>query len=463
MVEILTLLLGMTFGQTVVELRADEAVARIELWVDGSLHRELTGPPWRVSVDWGEEILPHKLEAVAYDAMGQELGRDMSWVNLRNGEIDAKLVFPPAGPGRRIPHFGLRWSSLGIVRPSAVRVALDDKVLAVDTLERIELPAYDPKVLHWLSVEIEFGDKGTVVLGASLGGENLIELSSELTPLAVRVDSRRAASRLEGALRVDGRPAAIQGIEKGSAEVFFVVDEGAVDLLLELSNRMVRDVLRRRLGQGNLEARRGREISQGVESQARVLPVSERVPDLARFGTFSRDTRLSFIWPRPASWLGSQLTPEMFLTSPTQELGEVGLLAAVTAASPPARVSRRPRAVAIAGLAASSTTRRRAVVLLATGLDDDPAEVAKALRYLEAIKVPLYVWLLRDLENGGSWPVSKHLVSDLDRPDRIARSLESALEDLDRDLRRQRVVWLKGAALPQSISLDPAVKGVRWP
>jgi len=69
-----------------VELVVGAGVARVELLLDGDLVGERTGPPWEISCDFGEELAPHELVAVARDAKGEEVGRARQWINLPDPE-----------------------------------------------------------------------------------------------------------------------------------------------------------------------------------------------------------------------------------------------------------------------------------------------------------------------------------------------------------------------------------------
>jgi hypothetical protein len=77
-----TLFLGLVLGVQPVEVMVAPEVERVDLLLDGTLARSLAGPPWRVPCDLGPLLTPRRLEAVAYDAGGRELGRTAQWLNL---------------------------------------------------------------------------------------------------------------------------------------------------------------------------------------------------------------------------------------------------------------------------------------------------------------------------------------------------------------------------------------------
>jgi hypothetical protein len=117
-------------------------------------------------------------------------------------------------------------------------------------------------------------------------------------------------------------------------------------------------------------------------------------------------------------------------------------------------------AVAVAGLQAAAENDRRAVVLVLGGLekDDSRYDPATVQRYLEAVHVPLFVWSLYGLESSAakSWSGSWGQVEDIS----TLPKLEAAVNRLKDELASQKIVWLDGRHLPQSITLGPRAQGV---
>jgi hypothetical protein len=66
-----TLFLGLTQGPQPVALAVVGEVAAIELRLDGRAVERLAAPPWQGTVDFGLELVPRELEAVAFDASGE--------------------------------------------------------------------------------------------------------------------------------------------------------------------------------------------------------------------------------------------------------------------------------------------------------------------------------------------------------------------------------------------------------
>ncbi len=115
-----------------------------------------------------------------------------------------------------------------------------------------------------------------------------------------------------------------------------------------------------------------------------------------------------------------------------------------------------PDAVAMAGLHAAEGNRRRAVLLILGGEREDVQRLdPDAVRaFLRDLRVPLVVW---DLSGPGSsapegWRPDR-VIEDLDDFDRACRRLRYMLEE-------QRIVWVGGRHLPQSIALSPKARGI---
>lgn len=82
MIQILALFLALATGVHPVELQVADPVTQVEISMDGEVAHVLEGPPWRFLLDLGHELLPHRLNAVALDSQGLEIGRTHRWINL---------------------------------------------------------------------------------------------------------------------------------------------------------------------------------------------------------------------------------------------------------------------------------------------------------------------------------------------------------------------------------------------
>nr|HRC87176.1 hypothetical protein [Thermoanaerobaculia bacterium] len=113
-------------------------------------------------------------------------------------------------------------------------------------------------------------------------------------------------------------------------------------------------------------------------------------------------------------------------------------------------------ALAVAGMMASERGRRRAVVLVVgrDAADRRSLPPAEVRRYLRTIGVPLAVWSVdsrREL-----WPQDWRPVIDTS----TFGKLSDAVTGLKQELDRQRIVWVKGKYLPQSIQLSSKAHGL---
>ncbi len=123
-------------------------------------------------------------------------------------------------------------------------------------------------------------------------------------------------------------------------------------------------------------------------------------------------------------------------------------------------------AVAVAGVQAAAGNRPRAVLLVLGAQERDGSRFAveEVRSYLEALRVPLVVWvtgpaIARTISSGRrpvtlrtSWGRARD-VSSLDR-------LEDSVRQLGRRLGTQSLVWVEGGHLPQRIGLARLARGV---
>ena len=115
-IEFVTLLLGLVAGVQTVAVDPDPAVAAVELRLDGAGVGRRTEPPWRFVVDLGAELSPHHLEAVAFDAHDDEVGRAHQWLNLPREAAEARLALATDAQGWPVSA-GVAWAGLWSDRP----------------------------------------------------------------------------------------------------------------------------------------------------------------------------------------------------------------------------------------------------------------------------------------------------------------------------------------------------------
>ena len=112
-------------------------------------------------------------------------------------------------------------------------------------------------------------------------------------------------------------------------------------------------------------------------------------------------------------------------------------------------------AVAVAGLNAFESFGRRAVLLVLGRSAEDASTYTPAVvrRYLDLLRVPLFVWTLEDAAPERSpWGEVAAVGT--------RSSLRAAYARLRDSLDSQRILWVEGRYLPQEIELEPGASGI---
>ncbi len=92
MIAFATLFLGLTIGVQSVEVAVGDEVAAVAILLGGRNLGVIEGPPWSMDVDFGSELAPQLLEAVAFDAERQEINRARQHVNLPYPPVKLSVV-----------------------------------------------------------------------------------------------------------------------------------------------------------------------------------------------------------------------------------------------------------------------------------------------------------------------------------------------------------------------------------
>lgn len=447
-IAFVTLFLGLTLGAYPVELAVEGPVASVELLLDGAVAGRIAAPaalekgaPWKGQVDFGSGLLPHELVARGLDELGQEVVRTRQLVNLPRPAAEVGIVLE--GPAEKPARVRISWQSRTGERPIAARVTIDDQPLKLDLVGRSPLPSYDPESAHVLSAELTFPSgviaRRDVVFGGRYGGEVSMELTA--VPVRQRGAGMPEARQMQGWFQAGGQPLTVAAVDQGPGEVLIVRDVGAAA---------------------------GAALAQ--LGDARTLRAQTGTQDLTYDPAYLRyevglrkEDGVRFVWPVPVSYEQGGLRSELFPQSRSFTVQDGGLHWMLTKVLPNQELEgkgpqRLADAVAVAGLQAMGGNRPRAVVLLVgPGPQDasryDPATVR---RYLAAIRVPLFVWKVGEgASPASSWGEAED-VSTLPR-------LRAAVARLKEELESQRIVWVEGTHLPQSISLAPSAKGLELP
>ncbi len=433
MIEFLTLFVGLVLGVHNIEVTVSGPVARVEIRVNDALAAEIDEAPWVVQTDFGREVHPAILEAVAYDDEGHELGRTAQWINLPGQRAEAEIVSIRDENGR-VRSARLTWSSPEFSKPKKITVELDGKPIKVRPPHRIDLSNIPEREVHLLTADFQFSAdveiRRELVFGPEFEGDH----DSGLTAVPVvleDLDELPAVEAMEGWFTSAGEPLVVAATEVPDARVVVVRDPTAVSQLAEMSPE--------------LDRRR---------KKARRDPRKERTLDV-----FDDDVEIFVLSPEPVQPSNRQTAAVLFPYSNKPSPGTIGLLPA-TIGSTPASLMGGPLmisdAVAVAANRAAEGNGRRAVILLLGQQREDGSrfETDAARRYLEDLRVPLVVWDL-----SGPAAVAPQGWGDL-------KVIENA-DDLVRQVRRlryrlgeQRIVWLRGRHLPQQIELTEKASGI---
>ena len=430
--------LSLTLGTQPVAVLVNDDVDRVELWLNSQPAAVLTGPPWRAEIDFGDDLAPHHLEAVALDAEGDELSRVDQWVNLPTPTADANIVIERRDDGSAFAR--LTWANLMGDEPETIAVSMDGQALEVVDPAHIPLPPHDLEQLHFLRAELSFAYNVSVLEEVTFGGSYGDQLSTDLTALPVVVEGSGKRGRLPDLDALQDW--FVSGGER--ATVAAVADEGPAEITI-IRDRPVQAALER------LVAGNSNRLSTGAGLRRSFFS--------ARFdAALKPGQKLAFFWPflvqSPSGpWTFPPLVGWMF----PQDGGVGWFLANGPPPPPPDGRQLLADAVAVAGMNSLARNRRRAVVLILGERPEDDSRLTPEIvkRYLASIRVPLFVWSPYKGIVDSPWGEVRD-VSTFGK-------LRSAVSDLSREVARQRIVWLQGRHLPQRIQLSEAAGGIDFP
>ena len=441
MITFASLILALVVGVHPVEVLVAAEVARVEIRLDGELVGVLKGQPWILPCDFGLELEPHLLEAVAFDSSEQELGRAQQWINVPRRRAEAGIVLDFEGEGEgAVAH--LTCDTLAGHEPTAVEVIFDGTPLEVENPQQIRIPPFDPDQIHFLRVEIRFPGGSEAVVETTFGGIYADQINTELTavPILVQLPKKLPPGDEMASWFVEGDQALqVLAVDRGSSEIVLVRDLAAqIDL-----EQMATDFVRQR-----------RSYSSNRSSRS---PTNR---DLLRAAaTLDQDQRVRFVSPFSERYEREGYGLRLFPPSQDFSRQDGGLLWLLNRSKPPLRPldeQRLAEAMAAAAISAAMQNRRRGVVLIIGDDASDASQLAptQVRGYLSSLRVPLAVWTTaEEMESDDAWGPATS-ISSLGR-------LEKAFNEVKRELDSQRIVWLEGIHLPQSISLSPAAKGIR--
>lgn len=388
---LVTRILGIVTGARAIEAQVEPGVHSVEIVVDGRRAEELRGAPWQAKIDFGAELAPHELTAIARNEYGNEVGRDTQFINLARPHAELDIMFSRRADGKLLAN--VKWQHIGAAQPVTMWAKLDGKMLTRRLLKAIPLPESDSAAMRVLEVEMLFNDGSKARREVVFGGVYSEKLPAELTATVVR-QRDEGRTDLARCFTSNGAWVEASAVDTDEADVVFV---RATNPSLALST---------------------------------LLPLVSRKEKLPESAFILPNTWLRFVWPA-ASRSGDAT---LFSTSPAYE-GIRGVRWLLTRSSgPPSASHRMVDAVTVAGTEALRGGRRRAVVVV-LGNEQEGSSMSPDVvkRYLARIGVPLYVWSL----TGGTHPVWGE-VEDISTSAR----LRDAVARLRRDLEAQRIAWL---------------------
>lgn len=428
MIAFLTLLLGLTTGAIPIQVTVDGPVAAVEYVLDGSTVARVEAPPWSTALDFGD-LQPHELVARALDKDGNEIARTSQWLNVPRPPAEVEIVLEP-GSGGRPAAARLSWQTLTAAHPATISLTLDDQPLVVQDRRAI-LPPHDLKVAHVLTAELWFSPGVVARKDVVFGGEWGSQVSTELTAVPVRVPRGKdlpPPERLGGWFTSGGRSLPVGAVDDGPGRVIVVRVPKATDVFQELATPAERKNFRA------FELWRN-EMRLGPEDTVRI---------------FSADATV---------YHDSGIPAELFEGSRELTTEDGGMFWLLAQHSPfPAKNADRGRiadAVAVAGLATGNYRRAVVLILGKDAKDTSRYDAAAVRRYLDSIHVPLFVWSLENPKKSpglAAW-------GDVEVISTVPR-LSKAVAKLRAEMESQRIVWLEGRHLPQSIALTPEAAGV---
>lgn len=431
MIEFVTLLLGLLIGPQDVELSADSQVASIRMILDGETVATLEdGPPWRATIDLGDDLRPRRLEAVAFDSEQRPVGRARQILNYLRPSHDIGITLETQkDDGSRAGR--LVWRAVLDQAPTRVDLRFDGRPIAIERDGSFVLPPHDLSEPHAVEAVAVFPDGQESRSEMAFGGLLGEEVTSALSPLALRSRKGRSWSveKLAGKIEREGDPLGIFATHSAPRRVVLLRDTAA--------HRAMRYYAAQLENMGQHLPWRG-EMSDTYVSLGSPVPIPghpEAFP--------VNDVPITLV-EREA--LRRALTSQ-YIVHPADDDED-------------ARERQRLwSALAIVGKRAAASRGPRAVLLMVDeGLDPrapgpEQLSLSASLDYLASLRVPVFVW-----------GVSKEALEPLGLDDsvRVYRDLPGlmrVMQDLDAELDSQTLVWVEGDHLPDEVEL---ARGVDW-
>ena len=431
MVTFTSLFLWLMTGIHPVQVAVDPAVVSVEIFLDGESIGVVTEPRWELQCDFGPQLLPHELVAVARDAGNRELGRAVQVVNLPRADAEVEIVLEGESPDkptmlRVITESGERHEAL------AIFATLDGRALEREVDGRFRLPPYDHRLVHIISAEAHFPNAVTARRDVTFGGTSKGQVATDLTAVPVTLARRRElnGAEVQGLFRARGKVLKVAAVDRQGGRIYGVRDHGAWSSLWGSGLELDKDPE---------AARQSWLFSKEVAGWASGDP--EKVKDIEAM----RD-RFYLTVPNPSRSRGLAVYP---VSQPLdiKRWGLPWLMTHVVAPDAAVDGQQLATAVAIAAVRAAGDGSPRAVVLV---LGDDavdhsdyrPQEVRD---YVRTLRVPLAVWTTSREAKASQWGEAETVAG--------MGNLRKASRRLLKRVHQQWIVWVEGRYLPYEIEL----------
>jgi hypothetical protein len=418
-----TLFLGLTLGERTVELNVTGPAHHVELLLDQRVAGVMNKSPWRLGLNFGESLIPHRLVARAVDEQGNELARAEQIINLPRPPSEVQLLLDRDETGKP-GTVQVIWQSLEADKPKEVTVTLDGKKIALDSDFRAKLTGIDTSVPHLMRVHAVSPSGIVAENEVAFGGGLETTSGRQLTAIPVHVVDKKKTLTLpdlESWLSIGGKPAKVIAVEEGAGDVVIVRHPRANESSVFLDPKNM-------VHQRPVRAVEGEGAVRNPKPQAH------------------------YVWPAPVRMATKTPTDLMPVTYPfefTSEADFKSILVHVAFKADPAHL-RYADATAVAGIRALESRRPRAVVLILGGSVRDESEMTprQVREYLRSIGVPLFVWSFGTPTGLIEWGD----ITDISSANGFARAF-SALRDA---LQNERIVWIDGEYFPSEVSLAAA-------
>ncbi|MCM3877455.1 MAG: hypothetical protein NEA02_13700 [Thermoanaerobaculia bacterium] len=417
--QILTYPFGVLVGTLTIAVDLGSTPPPAELRFDGRMVCALAQKLSSCEVDLGPAPRIHVVEAVRLDPSGRVVERSARNINVPGTAAAEGRLLPECSAEKKTCVVRFGWLHPQKKPLVSAKLSVDGAEKEIPRDGRVVVP-YDPVRGHVLSVELDFGGDDRTVFSEVVGLTLRAETSTALRATPVSFDGE--PQELEKRLR--SRGLTIQTVERGDAEVTFVVEMTALGALSSVASRKTLF------------------LTQRLATPSIITVVPANAPDgsvFPRYATLSvPDSSTREARPMIDSSMGRRRGGGD--TAPDMPDWMLNLLARLRG-----HLSKSPRAsdaVAAAGFSLGASPRRRALVLVLGDQADESRFTPEAVRaYLKEIAVPLVV--LRMDAPRPAWPEAV--------PVKNVGELARAFSDVRTLLAGQAVVWAPPETSPADL------------